>query len=126
MLGRSAAMRRRLAMSVAFAMVSLPASQAVAQQASFRLQEATIGSIHTAIAAGQITCTQLTKLYLDRIAAYNLQGPALRAILTVNPKAMDTAAELDRKYRANPSGVGRLHCIPIILKDNFNTFDMPT
>src|SRR5215510_6489561 len=95
-------------------------------QTSFRLQEATVGSIHAAIAAGQLTCVQLTKLYLDRIAAYNLQGPALRAIITVNPKAMDVAAELDRKYRANPSAAGRLHCIPIILKDNFNTADMPT
>jgi hypothetical protein len=39
---------------------------------------------------------------------------------------METAAEMDRRYRANPSGVGALHCIPLVLKDNFNTADMPT
>src|SRR2546428_10316290 len=39
---------------------------------------------------------------------------------------MKTAAEMDRRYKANPSGAGPLHCVPIVLKDNFNTFDMPT
>jgi amidase len=38
---------------------------------------------------------------------------------------METAAEMDRSYRASPATVGPLHCIPVILKDNFNTFDMP-
>ena len=92
----------------------------------FEFQEATIASIHSALASGELTCTQLTRMYLDRIEAYNLRGPTLRAILTVNPKAMETAAEMDRQYRANPSSVGALHCIPTILKDNFNTADMPT
>src|SRR5207253_6185390 len=66
---------------------ALPISSA--QQDPFRFQEATIAGIHAALAAGQLTCTQLTRLYLDRIAAYNMQGPALRAIITVNPKAME-------------------------------------
>src|SRR5439155_19776562 len=44
----------------------------------------------------------------------------------VNPKSMEAAAEMDRRYKANPSGAGPLHCVPIVLKDNFNTFDMPT
>jgi amidase len=92
----------------------------------FRLQEATIATIHAAFASGQLTCTQLTRMYLDRIEAYNLTGPRLRAIITVNPKALDIAADMDRKYAADPSSVGPLHCIPTILKDNFNTFDMPT
>ena len=92
----------------------------------FRFQEATIASIHRALASGRLTCTQLTRLYLDRIQAYNLQGPALRAILTVNPRAMEVAAEMDRRYAASPSSAGSLHCIPVILKDNFNTYDMPT
>src|SRR3984893_9443767 len=105
------------------ALSALPAS---AQQGSFRFQEATVASIHAALAAGQLTCTQLTSLYLDRIAAYDKQGPALHAIITVNPKAMEIAAEMDRSYRASPESAGALHCIPVILKDNFNTFDMPT
>jgi Asp-tRNA(Asn)/Glu-tRNA(Gln) amidotransferase A subunit family amidase len=68
----------------------------------------------------------LTRLYLDRIEAYNLRGPALRAVITINPKSAETAAEMDRQYKANPSRAGSLHCVPIVLKDNFNTFDMPT
>ena len=96
------------------------------ERSPFRFQEATIASIHEGLASGQVTCTQLTRFYLDRIEAYNLKGPSLRAIITVNPRAMEIAAEMDRGYAANPSGVGALHCIPTILKDNFNTVDMPT
>jgi amidase len=95
-------------------------------QGPFRFQEATIAGIHAAFASGQLTCVQLVKLYLDRIAAYDRQGPSLNAIITVNPRALDIAAEMDRSYRADPAGAGPLHCIPIILKDNFNTSDMPT
>ena len=110
------------------AMLGVAGSLASAQQAPapFHLQEATIAGIHDAFAAGQLTCAHLTRLYLDRIEAYNLRGPALHAIIAVNPKSMETAAEMDRRYTANPSGAGPLHCVPIILKDNFNTFDMPT
>ncbi len=117
-------MRTLVAMSVVAAM-SVPASPAAAQQGSFRFQEATIAGIHAALASGQLTCTQLTQLYLDRIAAYDRQGPALHAIITINPKAMEIAAEMDRSYRASPANVGPLHCVPIILKDNFNTFVLP-
>ena len=95
-------------------------------QSRFTLEEATIAGVHRAFARGELTCTRLAKLYLDRIEAYNLKGPALRAVLNVNPKAMETAAEMDRRYRADPSSVGPLHCVPVVLKDNFNTADMPT
>jgi amidase len=108
-------------------MLALAASPtANAQQEPFRLQEATIAGIHAALAAGQLTCSQLTRLYLDRIAAYDQEGPALHAIITLNPNAMEVAADMDRSYRASPASAGPLHCIPVILKDNFNTFDMPT
>jgi Asp-tRNA(Asn)/Glu-tRNA(Gln) amidotransferase A subunit family amidase len=106
----------------------MPDSYAAAQQApnSFRFQEATIAGIHDAFAAGRLTCAQLTKLYLARIDAYDRRGPSLHAIITVNPRAVEIATEMDRQYAANRSGVGPLHCIPIILKDNFDTSDMPT
>src|SRR5215813_11728949 len=94
--------------------------------AAFRLQEATISSVQRALATGELTCAQLTRLYLNRIAAYDRNGPALRSIITVNPRAMELAAEMDRNYKADPASAGPLHCIPIILKDNFNTYDMPT
>ena len=82
------------------AALSVLASHAAVQQtpSSFRFQEATIPSIHDALAAGQLTCTELTKSYLTRIDAYDRRGPSLHAILTVNPKAVEIAAELDRLH----------------------------
>ena len=83
-------------MSVICSMLMATPVPASAQQRQFHFQEATISSIHDAFAAGQLTCAQLTRLYLDRIAAYSVQGPALHAILTVNPKTRDqVASEVD-------------------------------
>jgi amidase len=113
-------------MLVAAMMASFSTAPAGAQRSPFHFQEATIAGIHAALASGELTCVQLVRLYLDRIAAYDRQGPSLNAIITVNPRALDIAAEMDRSYRADPASAGPLHCIPIILKDNFNTFDMPT
>jgi Asp-tRNA(Asn)/Glu-tRNA(Gln) amidotransferase A subunit family amidase len=120
------AVHHPIATFIAGAILGLAPSHAGAQQAPFHLQEATVASIHAAFANGQLTCAQLTRAYLDRIEAYNLRGPSLHAIITVNPKALETAAAMDRQYTANPRGAGPLHCIPVVLKDNFNTFDMPT
>lgn len=119
-------MSRSIGLCATCVMLGAMATSATAQQAPgpFQLREATIASIHNALATRQLTCSQLTRFYLDRIEAYDLKGPALHAIITVNPKAMVIAAEMDARYQANP--VGSLHCIPVILKDNFNTGDMPT
>ena len=99
---------------------------AMTDRTPFHLQEATVESVHGALARGELTCTQLTQLYIERIEAYNLRGPTLRAVLTVNPNAMKLAAEMDRRYADGASARGPLHCIPVILKDNFDTYDMPT
>lgn len=94
-------------------------------EGGFELMEATIADIHDAYDQGLLTCRELVQLYLDRIAAYDKQGPTLAAIITVNPRALEVADELDRQYQS--SGLtGPLHGIPIILKDNYDTFDMPT
>ncbi len=92
----------------------------------FVLEEATVDSIHAAYRSGSLTAVDLVKAYLARIEAYDQQGPALRAMLTLNPQALQVAARLDAEYKARKGKVGPLHCIPVILKDNFNTFDMPT
>ena len=88
-------------------------------------EEATIASLHAALESGQATCVQVTRAYLERIDAYDHKGPSLNAILTINPGALDTAAGMDRLDRAT---VARrpLHCVPVILKDNYDTADMPT
>ena len=64
-------------------------------------------------------------MYLARIDAYDKKGPALNAVILVNPKALEIADSLDAKFKAS-GPVGPLHGIPVLLKDNVNTADMPT
>src|SRR4051794_35429367 len=54
----------------------------------FHLIEASIDDIHTAMLAGRLSCRRLAALYLDRIAAYDRQGPALHAVQSLNPHAL--------------------------------------
>ena len=92
---------------------------------SLLLDEASVRSIHEAIEARKATCVQVVRHYLDRIDAYDDRGPAINAIITVNPHALETAAQMDRLDRA-ARAQRPLHCIPVILKDNFHTAEMPT
>jgi len=108
------------------AAAALAAVSMSSHASSFVLQEATVDSIHSAFRTGEITCTKLVEGYLSRMEAYDRQGPALKAVLTINPKALDQAREMDAAYSKDPGSVGSLHCIPVLLKDNFDTFDMPT
>ncbi|MDX2099150.1 MAG: amidase family protein [Leptolyngbyaceae cyanobacterium bins.59] len=96
-----------------------------AQAASFTLEDATVASINQAFNAGVISSEQLVQLYLNRIAAYDDQGPALNSIITVNPNALAEAAALDLERRTTGAR-SPLHGIPVILKDNFNTVGLPT
>ena len=91
----------------------------------FALEEATIADITAAFDADALSCQQLTQLYLNRIAAYDDDGPRLNSIITVNPRALDTAQALDEE-RASTGPRSALHCIPVLLKDNIDTDDMPT
>ena len=75
--------------------------------------------------ANEITARELVQLYLDRIEAYDKAGPAVNAIITVNPDALARADELDRAF-AESGMVGPLHGIPVIVKDNYDTHDLPT
>jgi amidase len=97
----------------------------IAQDKKFTLEEATVASIHAAMKSGKLTCRSLVEMYLARIAAYDKKGPALNSILLVNPKALEQADGFDKIY-AKSGFVGPLHCIPTILKDNYDTADMPT
>ena len=90
------------------------------------LDETTIRAIHNAFASGTLNCVQLVEHYLSRIEAYDDQGPALNAILTVNPRALDDAREMDRISTVDTDDDRPLHCIPVIVKDNYDTADMPT
>jgi amidase len=91
----------------------------------FSVVEATVASVHAALASGETTCVNVVRACLDRIEAFDRKGPALRAILTVNPRALQTAAEMDG-LRARGAPLPPLHGIPLVLKDNFDTADLPT
>ena len=93
---------------------------------AFVLEEATIRSIHAAFSSKQLTCVQLVRSYVNRIERYDDKGPALNAILTVNPRALEIAADMDRLAVAGNRALRPLHCIPVVLKDNYNTSDMPS
>jgi amidase len=94
--------------------------------APFELAEATIAQTHRAFASGELSCAELIAGYLERINTYDDQGPELNAIITLNSRAMEVATDLDMLYAANPETVRPLHCIPVIVKDNFDTADLPT
>ena len=90
------------------------------------VMELSIADVHAHFAQGLLTCTELTQRLLQRIERYDKQGPCLNALLTVSPHALETARQKDREYGSNPAAVGPLHGIPVIVKDNYNTADLPT
>ena len=104
---------------------SLTASGLPAQAARFRVEETTVAGVQAAFRARTLTCRSLVQQYLDRIAAYDKRGPAINALVTVNPAALTIADSLDARF-ARGGPVGPLHCIPIIVKDNFETTDLQT
>ena len=101
----------------------LIASEAAAQD--FVIEETTVAGIQQALQTNARTGRQIVQAYLDRIAAYDHKGPAFNSILTLNPKALAEADRLDAE-RATGAPVGPLHCVPLVLKDNYNTADLPT
>ncbi|MES1925392.1 amidase [Salinisphaera sp. T31B1] len=93
--------------------------------ATFSFVEGTIAQAHAAMRDGTLTCEALVQGYIDRIQAYDSQGPELRSVVRVNPLALQRARELDIAYQqSGPSGP--LHCVPVLLKDNFDTADITT
>src|SRR3989449_10932258 len=101
------------------------APRASASPGAFHLLEATIQDIHAAFQSRRITCRELVNLYLKRIQAYDKEGPRLNAVQTVNSRALQEAERLDAAF-ASSGPVGPLHCIPVLLKDQVETSDMPT
>ncbi len=91
----------------------------------FRVEETTIADIHAALKAKTLTCRSLVQQYLARIDASDKKGPAINALVTLNPNALTVADSLDNRY-AKEGPIGPLHCVPIIVKDNFETSDLQT
>jgi len=91
----------------------------------FQVEETTIAQIQTAFRDGSLTCRSLVEQYLKRIDAHDKRGAALNAIVMTNDQALKTADDLDRRFRQS-GPVGALHCVPVLVKDNYETVDMPT
>ena len=104
-------------------LLGMSAGMGAQAQTPFQVHELTIAGIHTAMKAGQVTCRGLVEQYLRRIEAYDKNGPAINAIVITNPQALAQADELDRRFKAG-GPAGPLHCIPAIVKDNFETIGL--
>jgi amidase len=98
----------------------------IAVAAPFKVEEASIADIQHAILKKQVTCAQVVDQYLARTAAYDQQGPALNAVITMNQDARKVAARLDAQFKKTGKLAGPLHCVPVAVKDNYNTTDLPT
>ncbi|WP_454085549.1 amidase [Georgenia sp. Marseille-Q6866] len=108
--------------SVALTLVAVPARAAEEADESL-VTEATIASIHEAFAEGDMSCTDLVQAYIDRIETYDAE--TTNSVQVVNDEALATAAELDATY-AEDGLSGPLHCVPVLVKDQVETADMPT
>ncbi len=121
------AVARMLALAVALLNVIPVGAQqrTTVSGGSFNVEEATIAQIHTAMRDRSLTCVGLVQQYLQRIDAYDKKGPGVNAIVLVNPDALATAADLDRRF-ARDGITLPLQCIPVIVKDNYQTAGLRT
>ena len=92
----------------------------------FAVDETTIADIRIAMRGGRLTARQLVDTYLARIDAYDKRGPRLNSLITVSADARHAADSLDALFARTGKFVGPLHGIPVIVKDNIDTRDMPT
>jgi amidase len=116
-------------MHIAIAGTSMLLASSLSAQSAvrpFHLDETTISDVLAAYQSHALTSTQLVQAYLKRIQAYDQAGPKLNVVIFLNPKALEEAAALDEHLRKTGKFVGPLHGIPVLLKDNVNTKDMPT
>jgi amidase len=117
--------RIEIAAGVLLCLLSLLAScRARTPVERFPVVETTIAEIQAALREGRTSCRAVVQAYLDRIEAYD-KKTGLNAITVVNPKALERADEIDRAL-ANGGKLGALFCAPVLVKDNFDTHDLPT
>jgi len=91
----------------------------------FNVVETSISQIHDAMKSNELTCEELVMCYLDRIEAYDQDGPKLKSIISINPNAINRAAKIDKKF-AKSGLSGPLHGIPILVKDQAMTAGLRT
>ena len=97
----------------------------MSSSSTFDVVDTTIADIHAAYQDGSLTARQLVQMYLDRIEAYDKNGPQINSVISINPNALDDADRLD-KALADGGMVGPLHGIPLLMKDQADVDGMPT
>lgn len=107
-------------------LVALASALPAQQRQGFTFVEATIADVHAGITRRATTCRAIVAGYLARIERYDKEGPAINAIVVVNPTALTVADSLDRRFAATRTLVGPMHCVPVIVKDNFETAGLQT
>ena len=112
-----------LAVLMSAALIAQQQSAPPPAPAPFRVEETTIAQIHAAMKAGRLTCKALVDMYLRRVYAYDKNGPGINAMVLMNPDVQKQAEDLDRRF-AQSGLTGPLHCVPAIVKDNFETIGM--
>ena len=110
--------------SIAFPVALLLASCQSSVPERIPVVEITIAEIQESIRSGRTTCRLVVQAYLDRVDAYD-ENTGLNAITVVNPKALQRADDIDASL-AGGGELGPLFCAPILVKDNFDTHDLPT
>lgn len=88
----------------------------------FELDEATIDELQRRMQQGELSARKLAEKYLARIAMIDRHGPAIRAVIEINPDALAIADALDRE-RKEKGPRGPMHGIPVLIKDNIDTGD---
>ncbi|OLS33550.1 amidase [Bacillus sp. MRMR6] len=89
---------------------------------SVEIEEATIFELQHEMKRGTLTSEQLVQFYLDRITKFD---DSINSIITIDENVLEEARQLDLERKAGKVR-GALHGIPVILKDNYDTYDMPT
>src|ERR1700761_1875203 len=113
--------KRLLAIPAFFVGVMIAGAQAPAH---FPVVEATIAGVHKALEKKTCTCEGLVQEYLQRIATYD-QSTGLNSIIITNPQALESARALDAEF-ARTRKLRPLHCVPLIVKDNYDTRGLQT
>ena len=113
-------MLKKLISAFFLAFVALPSAQT---PPPFEVHEASIAQIHSAMNAGRLTCRGLVEQYLRRIDTFDKNGPAVNAIVMTNPDVLKQADAMDQRFKQGGLS-GPLHCIPAIVKDNFETIGL--
>src|SRR5262249_8167755 len=94
--------------------------------APFQIVETSIADIHAALKSGRLTVRQLVQGYLDRINAYDKQGPTIKSIITISPAALEEADKPDAAFKSSGQLVGPRHGVTVLVKDEIDAAGMPT